>query len=148
MGSLRWGSSIHLLSDSASGHNSGLLDASSSFVSQGFPVMKKPLGCCLLLIFLLALAPAALRAQDAETEIVPGAPAERTEDASIEKSGEEPAVGVEGEPAADAPPAEASIEAAVVKINVTSRSPNYFQPWTKAGPSKSSAAGSSWEIAT
>lgn len=103
--------------------------------------MKKPLGCCLLLLFSLALAPAALRAQDAETAVVPGAPAENSEDASAESPGEELAVEAEEEPAADAPPAEASIEAAVVKINVTSRSPNYFQPWTKAGPSKSSGSG-------
>ena len=39
------------------------------------------------------------------------------------------------------PVVQAALEAAVVKINVTSRAPDFFRPWTKAGPSKSSGSG-------
>jgi S1-C subfamily serine protease len=38
-------------------------------------------------------------------------------------------------------PSPGDIEDSVVKINVTSRAPDYFRPWTKASPSKASGSG-------
>lgn len=43
--------------------------------------------------------------------------------------------------AAAEPEPEPKVEAAVVKINVTSRAPDFFRPWTKASPAKSSGSG-------
>lgn len=37
--------------------------------------------------------------------------------------------------------AAAGVDDSVVKINVTSRQPDYFRPWTKASPSKASGSG-------
>lgn len=108
--------------------------------------MKKSLGYCLLLTLSLALRPVALHGQDVSEEVDLIVPTEGTEEAADEATSEpknlEPEnVDPDKEPAAAAPSAEASIEAAVVKINVTSRSPDYFHPWTKAGPAKSSGSG-------
>jgi S1-C subfamily serine protease len=38
-------------------------------------------------------------------------------------------------------PTPANIEDSVVKINVTSRAPDFFRPWTKASPAKASGSG-------
>jgi S1-C subfamily serine protease len=42
---------------------------------------------------------------------------------------------------ADVEPVDPEIEKSVVKISVTSRPPDFFRPWTKASPTKSSGSG-------
>lgn len=41
----------------------------------------------------------------------------------------------------DVEPVDPEIEKSVVKINVTSRPPDFFRPWTKSSPTKSSGSG-------
>lgn len=67
----------------------------------------------------------------------PSAEADADEDSSETESADD----ASKESTATAPEPEPKVEAAVVKINVTSRAPDFFRPWTKAGPQKSSGSG-------
>lgn len=93
-------------------------------------------------------APAAM-AQATETADLPGSAADESDADAAEGDEEAPATESEAEEADDAakkspaaaPEPEPKIEAAVVKISVTSRAPDFFRPWTKASPAKSSGSG-------
>ncbi|BBO33677.1 S1C family serine protease [Lacipirellula parvula] len=115
--------------------------------------MKLLRGCRWSLVLSLALLPSLLHGQEPASE-TPESPASLEGAVEAVKAAAEAvvdeAVNSAGEPAAEEPAAEqpaaepdadAAIEAAVVKLNVTSRAPDFFRPWTKASPAKSSGSG-------
>lgn len=98
--------------------------------------MKSLRGCCLPLALSLAWFPNVLYGQELGNEqlesLVPLQEVAEAAEGAIAEATDKPAA----EPETDA-----AVEAAVVKLNVTSRAPDFFRPWTKAAPSKSSGSG-------
>lgn len=93
-------------------------------------------GCCLPLALSLAWFPVVLYGQELGGEELESlAPFQEVAEAAEEAVAE-----ATEEPAAE-PETDAAVEEAAVKLNVTSRAPDFFRPWTKAAPSKSSGSG-------
>jgi S1-C subfamily serine protease len=100
----------------------------------GFPVRAVALFTCSAFLF--------VPSQDIGAQVVLEEPAasEEAQEASNEaatSTSKEQAV----EEQTNVEPVDPEIEKSVVKINVTSRPPDFFRPWTKSSPAKSSGSG-------